>query len=297
MGIWRRLRALGRRAELDREIDDELREHMRMHIEACVAKGMDPDDAVRRVRLRFGNPAVTKERVDAEDAALGLESFLRDMRYAVRGFVKSPGFTIVAVLTLALGIGANTAVFQLLDAVRLRSLPISRPQELTQVRIVGGNKGLGISDGPFTDFTVPMWQEIRRHHDPLPGIFAWRTADVLVGKLSEPKHVHGLEVSGEFFNVLGIVPWQGRLIEPQDEAACQLNKAVASYSYWKAEMGGDAITPNSTIIVEGRAIQILGVTPPGFFGLTVGENFDLAYPTCMPPNRGVRFSRFRSWDG
>ena len=107
---------------------------------------------------------------------------------------------------------------------------------------------------------------------------------MLVGKLSEPKHVHGLEVSGEFFNVLGIVPWQGRLIEPQDEAACQLNKAVASYSYWKSQMGGRAITPNTTIMVEGRPIQVLGVTPPGFFGLIVGDRFDLAYPTCTPPN-------------
>jgi predicted permease len=282
--IFRRIWALGRRSKLDREIEAELREHMQMRIDADVAKGMSPDEAIRRARLRFGNPTVVKERVDAEDAALGLESFFRDARYAVRGFVKSPGFTIVAVLTLALGIGANTAVFQLLDAVRLRSLPIQNPQELAELRIVGGNKGFGITDGPYTEFTIPMWQEVRRHHDPFSGVFAWRTADALVGKPSEAKHVHGLEVSGEFFNVLGVVPWQGRLIEPQDEASCQMNKAVASYSYWKAQMGGQAITANTTIQVEGRALQVLGVTPPGFFGLSVGDSFDLAYPTCTPPN-------------
>jgi predicted permease len=288
MGVFRRtfrrIWALGRRAKLDREIEDELREHMRMRVDADIAKGMSPEDAIRRARLRFGNPAVVKERVDAEDAALGFESFFRDVRYAVRGFVKSPGFTIVAVLTLALGIGANTAVFQLLDAVRLRSLPIQNPRELADLRVVGGNKGFGISDNVFTQFTVPMWQEVRRHHDPFSGVFAWRTADAMVGKLSEAKRVHGLEVSGEFFNVLGIAPWQGRLIEPQDESSCQPSKAVASYSYWKAQMGGQPITPNTTILVEGRAIQILGVTPPGFFGLIVGERFDLAYPTCTPPN-------------
>src|SRR6202034_4292926 len=200
MGVFRRIWALGRRSKLDREIEDELREHMRMHVDADVAKGMSPDEAIRKARLRFGNPTAVKERVDAEDAALGFESFLRDARYAVRGFVKSPGFTIVAILTLALGIGANTAVFQLVDAVRLRSLPIQNPQELAELRIAGGNRtGFGITDGRYANFTIPMWQEVRRHHDPFSGIFAWREADVLVGKVTEAKHVNGLEVSGEFF--------------------------------------------------------------------------------------------------
>jgi putative ABC transport system permease protein len=288
MGVFRRtfrrIVALGRRSKLDREIEDELREHMRMRIDADVAKGMSPDEAVRRARLRFGNPTVVKERVDAEDAALGFESFFRDARYAVRGFVKSPGFTIVAVLTLALGIGANTAVFQLLDAVRLRSLPIQRPDDLAELRIAGGHRGFGITDGMFANFTIPMWQEVRRHHEPFSGIFAWRPTDMLVGRLTDAKRVNGLEVSGEFFNVLGIAPWQGRLIEPQDESSCELSKVVASYPYWKAQMGGEPITPNTTVMVDGRTVQVLGVTPPGFFGLVVGSRFDLAYPTCTPPH-------------
>jgi predicted permease len=91
-------------------------------------------------------------------------------------------------------------------------------------------------------------------------------------------------VSGEFFNVLGVPPWQGRLIEPQDEAGCVPSKVVASYSYWKSQMGGQPITPNTTILIEGRSVQVLGVTPPSFFGLVVGDRFDLAYPTCIPPD-------------
>jgi predicted permease len=288
MGVFRRtfrrIGALGRRAKQDREIEEELREHMRMRVDADVAKGMSPDEAIRRARLRFGNPTVVKERVGSEDAALGFESFFRDARYAVRGFVKSPGFTIVAVLTLALGIGANTAVFQLLDAVRLRSLPIQNPSELAELRIAGGNQGFGVTDSPFANFTIPMWQEVRRHHDPFSDVMAWRQSDVLVGKMSDAKRAHGLEVSGSFFNVLGVAPWQGRLIEPQDEGACELSKVVASYAFWKSQMGGEPITPNTTIAVEGRTVQVLGVTPPGFFGLVVGDRFDLAYPTCIPPN-------------
>ncbi len=129
-----------------------------------------------------------------------------------------------------------------------------------------------------------MWQEVRRHHDPLSGVFAWRQDGAIVGQPKDGKRVHGLEVSGEFFNVLGVLPWQGRLIEPQDEAGCDVSKVVASYPFWKAQMGGQPITPNTTILVEGHAVQVLGVTPPSFFGVAVGDRFDLAYPSCIPPN-------------
>jgi predicted permease len=281
MGLLRRIGALGRRSKLSNEIDAELREHLQMRIDENLANGMRPGEAAREARLRFGNPTLTRERVDAEDTAAGLYSFLRDARYAVRGFARSRAFTAMAILTLALGIGANTAVFQLVDALRLRSLPIQNPQELTELRVAGGNPGFGITNGRYASFTIPMWQEVRRHHDPFSGVFAWREADVLVGEPSEAKHLHGLEVSGEFFSVLGIAPWQGRLIGPQDEA-CQVWKAVVSYPYWKSQMGGKPLTPDTAIRVEEHSVQILGVTPPSFFGLAVGDRFDLAYPTCIP---------------
>jgi hypothetical protein len=178
-----------------------------------------------------------RERVSAEDAALGIESLWHDVRGALRVFVKSPGFSLVVVATLALGIGANTAIFELLDAVRLRSLPIAKPNELAELRIAGGNHGLGITDSQYANFTVPMWQEVKEHHDPFSGIFAWRTADVQVGNSNQSRHVNGLEVSGDFFSVLGVVPLQGRLIEPQDETDCQISRVVASYSFWKSQMG------------------------------------------------------------
>ena len=284
MGIFRRIWALGKRSQLDREIEDELRDHLQMRTNANIAKGMSPEQAARSARLRFGNPDVLKESVEAEDAALTIESLFHDVRYALRGFARSPGFTTVAIITLALGIGANTAVFQLLDAVRLRSLPIQKPQELVELLIIGGNSGLGVNDNQYTSFTIPMWQEVRRHHDPLSGVFAWRQDEAIVRQRKDGKRVRALEVSGEFFNVLGILPWQGRLIEPQDEAGCNISKVVASYPFWKAQMGSEPITPNTTILVEGRAVQVLGVTPPSFFGVAVGDRFELAYPTCIPPD-------------
>ncbi len=283
MGFFRRIAALGRRSRLNNEIEAELREHLQMRIDDNLAKGMSPEEAARDARLRFGNPTVMRERVGAEDTATGLDSFFRDARYALRGFTKNRAFTAMAVLTLALGIGANTAVFQLINAVRLCTLPIQNPQELAELRIAGGNRtGFGIADSRYASFTIPMWQEVRRHHDPFSGIFAWREADVMVGKVSEAKHTPAIEVSGEFFNVLGVAPWQGRLIEPQDESACELSKVVVSYPFWKSQMGGQPITANTTIQAEGRSVQVLGVTPPSFTGLVVGDNFDLAYPTCTP---------------
>jgi len=284
MAIFGRILGLFRRSRLDREIDAELREHMQMCIDDNVAGGMSRSEAEREARLQFGNATTTRERVHAEDAALGLDSFFRDVRYAFRGLRKTPGFAAIAIVTLALGIGANTAIFQLLDAVQMRSLPIQKPDELSELRIAGGNGGFGLNEGPFAHFTIPMWQEIRRHHEPFSGVFAWRTAGMLLGEPSESREIQGLEVSGEFFNVLGVSPLQGRLIETQDESSCELSKVVASYGFWKSQMGGIPITSGTTIVVEGKTVQVLGVTPPSFFGVMVGQKFDLAYPTCTPEN-------------
>lgn len=284
MGLFRRIWALSNRSAVHRDNAEEIREHMQMRIDANLARGMSAAEASREARLRFGNPIAVQERVDAEDAAFSLANVFSDARYAMRGFVKSPGFTIVAILTLALGIGANTAVFELLDALRIRSLPVQAPQELAEVRIAGGNHGFGVNDGPYAQFTLPMWLEVRRSHEPFSSIFAWRATDVLAGKMTDAKRIHALEVSGEFFNVLGIAPWQGRLLQTQDEGACQLSKVVVSYPYWKSQLGGLPITASSTTMIDGNLVQVLGVTPPSFFGLVVGERFDVAYPTCTPPN-------------
>lgn len=290
MALFRRILSLGRRTRMQEEIDAELQEHMAMCIDDNMAQGMSREAAERDARMRFGSPTVMRERVSAEDAALGLESLWHDLQGALRIFVKSPGFALVVVATLALGIGANTAIFQLLDAVRLRALPIANPGELSQLRIVGGNRGFGVNDSTFSDFTVPMWQQVKDHHDPFSGVFAWRTDVFQVGFHGESHRFNALEVSGDFFNVLGIAPVVGRLIEPQDEMGCQVTRVVASYSFWKSQMGGEPITANTTILADGKSVQVLGVTPPSFFGMVVGDRFDLAYPTCTPAHpRGEAF--------
>src|ERR1700739_1105653 len=133
MALFRKILSLGKRARMEREIDAELREHMAMCVDDNMAQGMSREEAERDARSRFGNPTVMRERVSAEDTALGLESLWHDLSSALRVFTKSPGFSFVVVATLALGIGANPAIFELLDTVLLQSLPVKNPPEMAQV--------------------------------------------------------------------------------------------------------------------------------------------------------------------
>jgi len=287
MNLLRRIAALFHRSSIDREIDDELQAHLAMRAEDNVAAGMTPEAAARDARLRFGNPAATRERVEHIDVATGLDSVWRDIRYAVRGYVNAPMFAIVAITTLALGIGANTAIFQLLNEVRLRSLPIAHPEELVDIHIIGGNQGFGISDSRYTSLTRPLWQEVERSHEPLSGVFAWHSSfqNIQTGLTANDfRPVRSLNVSRDFFNVLGVAPFAGRLIGPEDAAAaCTTTNAVVSYSWWQSQMGGRPITSAESVLLDGVQYHIVGVTPPRFFGLAVGEGFDIVTPLCTPP--------------
>lgn len=211
-----------------------------------------------------------------------LEHLWQDLRYGGRLLRLSPGFAFVAIVSLALGIGANTAIFQLLDAVRLRSLPIPNPRKLAEVRIAGGNHGMGLNSGQYGGLTRPIWQEIRRRHEPFAGVFAWGTDELYVGQKSQLRRANGIRVSGEFFQVLGVQPWRGRLILPEDETGCPSSKAVVSFAYWQGEMGGRELGAGSTLRVNGELQEVVGVTPPEFFGLAVGDRFDIALPFCQP---------------
>ncbi len=220
-----------------------------------------------------------------------IQMLSQDLRYAARTLSRSPGFAVIAVLTLALGIGANTAIFQLIDAVNLRTLPIQRPGELTQVRIIGGNHGMGLNPGVYTELTRPIWQELRAHQQAFSGMFAWLTRDVFLGDRHDLRRANGIVVSGEFFRTLGVPPWRGRLLEPADEAAaCPAPVAVISHAFWQREMGGRDLGSDARLTIDGERREIIGITPPGFFGVAIGESFDVALPMCQskePPRRDV----------
>jgi predicted permease len=211
-----------------------------------------------------------------------IEDVWADIRYAARSLRHSPGFAVVATLSLALGVGANTAIFQILDAVRLRSLPVPRPDELAEVRIAGGNGGMGLNGEPYGRLTRPVWEELRQHQQAFSRIFAWSEGEAHVGSFADYRRAKGLRVSGDFFGALGVQPWRGRLLGPEDEAAaCPASRAVVSYGYWQRELGSRDIG-REKLVVDGDAVDVIGVTPPGFFGVAVGDSFDIARPFCRP---------------
>jgi predicted permease len=220
-----------------------------------------------------------------------LEAIWQDLRHGARLLWMSPAFTMVAVLSLALGIGANTAIFQLLDAVRLRSLPVDQPHELAEIRIAGGNGGMGLNPGRYGGVTRPMWEELRRQQQAFTGLPAWTKGEVRLGKAGELRRAHSIAVSGEFFSVLAIPPWRGRLFQPEDEsAACPASSAVVSFAFWQSEMGGRELGNESKLFADGQLYEVIGVTPPYFSGVVVGEKFDIAFPFCRPekePRRDV----------
>jgi predicted permease len=280
--FWLRLQTLFRRDQIAHRLDDEIQFHLEQQIGENIAAGMSREEACYAALRTFGNPTVLKEDTRDTWGWLRLEQMGQDLRYAFRTLRKSAGFTATAILTLALGIGANTAIFQLLDAVRLRSLPVRAPQSLALVQINGGNHGFGVSHYE-TQLTYPLWEQLRAHHEVFSGVIAW-TSDgnlVRIGQGSQDRRARGLLVSGETFAVLGVPAIRGRLFtEEDDRPGCGLPGAVISYGFWQSEFGGSDSAIGSKILIEGYPVEVLGVTPPSFFGLEVGKNFDLALPFC-----------------
>jgi putative ABC transport system permease protein len=213
------------------------------------------------------------------------ENLWQDVRHGARLLRLSPGFFAVATLSLALGIGANTAIFQLLDAVRLRLLPVAHPEQLAELRIVDNEH---CCSGNFSNrrpnFTFPQWEQIRQHQQAFSGIFAWGDERFNLAASGEVRYAEGLWVSGDFFRTLGVQPVAGRLIAAQDDrAGCGSPGAVISYAFWQREFGGDRQAVGKGLSLSGRPFEVIGVAPPGFFGMEVGRTFDVAVPVCAEP--------------
>jgi predicted permease len=276
------LKQLFSRRRVYHDLSDELQQHLEEKLEELVASGMSREKATYAARREFGNVTLAEEDSREVWRWAAIESFFADVRYALRTLRQAPGFAATAILSLALGIGANTAIFMLLDAIRLRSLPIQHPQELAEVRISdAGHQGMGLNQ-QYGELTRPLWQQIRDQQHSFSGVFAWSVNLRYVGRGSEMRHFRELRVTGDFFRVLGLRPVRGRFLVPEDEGPCPMTSAVVSYPYWRSELGGRDLKPDTKLVVDNELVEIVGVTPPGFFGMVVGQDFDIAIPYCEP---------------
>ena len=220
-----------------------------------------------------------------------METLLQESRYSVRMLTKAPGFALVAVLTLALGIGANAAIFQLIDAVRLRTLPVSDPNTLAIVHLNKNHWGQGNFNGSYSEFTFPLWQQIRQRQEAFSSIAVWGSESLNLATGGEVNHANAIWVSGDFFRVLGVQPFLGRLLSDADDQTGCSGGVDISYAFWQRHYGGAASAIGQTLTLEGHPFAILGVTPPSFYGVSVGDRFEVAVPVCAEPIVGGENSR------
>ncbi len=221
-----------------------------------------------------------------------MTSFWRDLRHALRFLRLSPGFTFVAVLTLALGIGANTAIFQLIDSIRLRTIPVKHPQELGTIRIADRHWGSGQFSSQYSQLTFAMWEQIRKRQEGFAEIAVWSDEQFNLATGGEVRKAKGIRVSGDFFHVLGVEPILGRLLGPEDDQpGCGTAGANISYAFWQRNFAGDPSVIGKRVTLDGNSFQVIGVTPPGFNGISIGDTYDVAVPICVEPILSPRNNR------
>ncbi|MGB6691072.1 MAG: ABC transporter permease [Terracidiphilus sp.] len=256
MAIFGRVANLFRRTRIDREIDAELKSHIEMRIEENVAAGMPREEARRDALVRFGNFTSTRERVASADAALSLDVLLRDVRYALRQLLHSPGFTITAVVTLAVAIGANAIVFSVLNALVLRPLNLPDAQRLFTIEDSGT---------PFNSY--PDYRDVRDRNRAFDGIAAYSIDNAGLHTGGNAERIWIYEASGNYFDVLAVKPFLGRFFHASDDRGPDSNPyVVLSYAYWRNKFQGDAGVVGREIELNRHTFTILGVAPAGVRG-------------------------------
>ncbi|HET9407552.1 MAG TPA: ABC transporter permease [Candidatus Sulfotelmatobacter sp.] len=280
------------------QLDDEIQFHLDQQTAEYVLAGMSPEEARHAAMRTFGNRTLLKEKTMDTWGWGRVDQLGQDLRYGFRALRKGPLFTAVAVLTLALGIGANTAMFSLLDQVVLRLLPVSHPEQLVIVRETGNH--YGNSYGPNT-ISWPMFEDLRDHNQVFSGMFCRFPASVTIGG-DRAAQIPAELVSGLYFPTLGIGAALGRTIAPDDDAVPDSSPVVVlSYSFWQSYFNGDRKIVGQTIVLNSHPMTVIGVAQPGFDGVVLGAPAKVFVPITMktemtPHSDGLKDRRRRlSW--
>jgi predicted permease len=276
--LWSRCAAFFGTKKLDEDLDEELLAHIDLATEENLRCGMSPQEARRAALLSFGGVAQIKESYRLQRGLPFLDVLLQDIRFGTRQIWHAPGFAFIAVLTLALGIGANTAVFTLTHALLLRTLPVRDPGELVRLSIDVSASGTRDDNAPLN---LPMIEAIRRQSHSFHDVFAWCVYDFPFRDGNVNSGLHGAIVSGNAFESLGVHPAAGRLLTPADDQSGGGPDGLAvviSYRAWVARYHADPSVVGRRVIVTDHPATIVGVAPAGFEGVIVAEHPDLYLP-------------------
>jgi predicted permease len=275
------------RRRSDADLQEELRLHMELAAEDAQRRGDPLHEAQRTARLRSGNALQALDALRDQRGISWAEELMRDVRHGLRTLRRTRSFTAVAVLTLALGTGANAAIYQLLDAIRLRPLPVSAPDQLAVVQLADMTRWNGRRSSAYPVLTHPLWEYFRDHQAIFSGVFAWSNMEVRLDRSLGARPARAVLVSGDFFSVLGVGPYLGRVLtNDDDQRSCAVPTAVLSHSFWQRELGGEPAAIGRTLILNARPVEVVGVTPPSFYGVEVGRAFDVAAPICAQASLG-----------
>src|SRR5215472_11901204 len=255
--LWSKIcRALRLRRGLHDDLTDEMRAHLEFLIDENIEHGMSEDEARAAARRRFGNETRTLERAGEAWQFPGFETFLRDVHYGLRGIRRSPGFSLVLVLTLALGIGANTAIFSVVYSVLLRPLPYPLAERLVRLG-ESTAKASGIS---VTWINYQHWRNENTVFEDMAG-FSW--ADLTLTGRGEATLTHAGLVTHTFFNLTGYKPLLGRLFTDEDDQPGAAPAVVVTAEFWSGTLGNDPAVLGGTLALNGRPYEIIGVLRPG----------------------------------
>ena len=292
--LSRRFRMIFRRRQLDLDLEEEMRLHLDLRRQQQIESGLSPTAASQAANRKFGNVAHLKEKSIMTWGSEGLESFFHDAAYGARALLRSPALTLVALLLLALGIGANTAIFSLLNAVMLRSLPVKQPAQLV---LLGKGDTTGITDdfARTNLYSYPFYRQMQQKNQVFSDTAAFfsflRGGHGFVEGRAESEPMSVLLVSGTYFQTLGVGALIGRTLDDADDnSEGDHPVAVISYAWWKRSLAQDPNVLNRKLKLGATVYNIIGVAPPEFFGTKVGEAPDMWIPMSMvkaiPPNYG-----------
>jgi predicted permease len=305
------LRTLFHKEKVEQEMDEELRGYLDAAVKEKMRSGMTQDEARRAARVEMGSVDAVKEEIRSAGWEGTLETLWHDLRYGVRQLKRNPGFTTVAVITLALGIGANTAIFSLIDAVMLRALPVYDPSQLVVLRWSAHKRPQRNSTSGFGDcdrgdnknpsecsLPYPFFELIRSQKDVFSGATAFAgPAHLVLSGNGLARMASGEIVSGDYFSTLGVGATMGRTLGPADDTPSAPPAAVLSYAYWQTAFGGSPSALGRTILLNNVPFTVVGVAEPGFTRLSPGKTQDLFLTLSMLPRLNIPWGNDRDMRG